>query len=474
MNAFLQKRNLIWPYLFLAVLAACGTPNHRSQRSDIPRATVVFPSDGVLASVKSDLNGVMVASLDPLANSTQIVEASGSSRIKGYSVAFPPGALAIATDISMKEGESYSSDELVSTAGLSEGTKVTGSSAPVSITASTPIDLAVPMVVALAVPSTAGLTDQPLPIERMGVVFRTLVQSTGERLAGVTPVSSLTVQDGRILYPTKYFGWFQVTVFDKPVTATQQQDTRSMFQAITMVFIGQPLPSCGLADLGRTIYSQEQSTFLYCSSSGWTSINLQGPQGAAGPVGPTGPAGPQGTAGAPGKPGNSPQSTAFSLYDATRQRLGTIVGIIWVYVPTAALIAVGSKTDSTQGYFEVRIASGGFGGGLCASTPASSNSGNTCTCLYADSTCSSPTNKCRVPGKPLPLGIFRLANGAWVRASGTEPKVSESMLDYYHDGFSCKTYVMPTSSYYEVSAAYTYPSDVAGIPATQLPLYVDP
>jgi hypothetical protein len=472
MTDFIYTKNVVWALFVTAGLAACGTHNHRNQRSEIPRASVVFPSDGVLATVKSDLNGVMVASLDPLAGTTQVVEASESSRIKGYSVAFPPGALSIATDISMAEGENYPPEELLATAGISEGTKITGSSAPVSITAASPIDLAVPMVVALAIPSISSLTDQPIPLERMGVVFRSQVQATGERLAGVTPAAGLTIQDGRILYPTKYFGWFQVTVFDRPVIETKQQDIKSLFQALTMILSGQPLPSCGLADVGRIIYSQDQAAFLFCGPSGWTNINLQGPQGPTGATGPVGPSGAKGDPGAAGAPGASPPYTVFSLYDSARNRLGTLLGVKWEGDPIA-LVSVGSKAQSNVGNFAVRVDTGTWEGSACAS-PSLAGGFNSCTCFYINSSCFSPTNACRIPGKPLKNSLFRLAGGSWVRATGSEMAISGTLSYYYHDGKTCKSTPIPTASFYEVSQTYTYPSDSVTIPANNLPLYVDP
>src|SRR4051812_12737225 len=56
------------------------------------------------ASVLSDTNGVVTASVVPSATETQTVGASPGSAIAGTVVAFPPGSLAIATNISVEEG----------------------------------------------------------------------------------------------------------------------------------------------------------------------------------------------------------------------------------------------------------------------------------------------------------------------------------------------------------------------------------
>jgi len=270
--------------------SACGSRN-RTQRSLSPRAGIFFPTGGTSATIKSDINGVIVATLDPNSATAQVVKASANSNIKDVSIAFPPGALAIATDISLQEGETFSASALTAAAGVADGTSITQAAAPVTVLSSQPIDLKVPMVIALSLPSGAGLAAGALPIERMGVIFRVLVQATGERLAGVVPAASLTIQGGRLLYPSNYFGWFQVTVFDKPIVESKQADSQSLYQALVTIFAGQALPACGQADVGRTIYSQDQKTFLYCTATGWTALDLKGPAGATGATGATGAAG---------------------------------------------------------------------------------------------------------------------------------------------------------------------------------------
>ncbi len=448
-------------------ISACGSRN-RTQRSLSPRAGIFFPTGGTSATIKSDVNGVIVATLDPNSATAQVVKASASSNIKDVSIAFPPGALAIATDISLQEGESFSASSLTAAAGVADGTSITQAAAPVTVLSSQPIDLKVPMVIALSLPSGAGLASDALPIERMGVIYRVQVQATGERLAGVVPAASLTIQGGRLLYPSNYFGWFQVTVFDKPIVESKQADTQSLYQALVTIFAGQTLPACGQADVGRTIYSQDQKTFLYCTATGWTPLDLKGPAGATGATG------------AAGAAGAAASTQTFSVYDQASGRVGTLLAIVLGnYIDiNSVVVGLGSSSAANNGTVILSFEKGLFQGGPCTNRTQFSN-GNAnnlgCYCLYADAACSTPASACNVGGRPSKDAVFKTANGSWVRASGSETSTSSTGLAYYYNGSSCLNYGYGvTSSYYTVTTSYTYPTGVPAIPVANPPLYVDP
>ena len=447
--------------------SACGSRN-RTQRSLSPRAGIFFPTGGTSATIKSDINGVIVATLDPNSATAQVVKASANSNIKDVSIAFPPGALAIATDISLQEGETFSASALTAAAGVADGTSITQAAAPVTVLSSQPIDLKVPMVIALSLPSGAGLAAGALPIERMGVIFRVLVQATGERLAGVVPAASLTIQGGRLLYPSNYFGWFQVTVFDKPIVESKQADSQSLYQALVTIFAGQALPACGQADVGRTIYSQDQKTFLYCTATGWTALDLKGPAGATGATGATGAA------------GAAAGTQMFSVYDQANSRVGTLLSLLHGNYPdyTSIVVGLGSSSAANNGTVTLSLETGAFKGGPCTNRTQFSNGYANdlgCYCLYADAACTTPASACNVAGRPSKDGIFKMANGSWVRASGSETSASSTGLAYYYNGSSCLNYGYGvTSSYYTVTTSYTYPTGIPAIPAANPPLYVDP
>jgi hypothetical protein len=433
-------------------LSACGGETNRSLRTANPRSPVVFPNDGQLAVVKMDANGIVVANLDPQAQTTQIVQGSPSSRIKGYSVAFPPGAISITTSISVQEGETFAAEELKSSAGIPEGTQITGSSPPISVNASSPIDLAVPMILAISVPTILSLGDDPIPLERMGVIYRVTVQATGERLAGVVPAASLALQGNKVLYPSKYFGWFQLTVFDQAIRESQQKDPSLWFKAMSILTIGQAMPSCGLADVGRTVYVQEKGIFSYCNGSSWSDIDLKGPQGPAGATAP------------------ASKSIGYSLVDKNLKKMHISAGNSYL----AASVVVGSRADSNLGVMGVNFETGDYVGGLCSSY---SGSDNFCHCHYSNSDCSQPADRCVVRGKPMRNALFKLSSGSWVRALGTE-STTLALHDpsFYFDGKQCRpiySNVENLSSSYEVSTPYTYPEGLATVPTTDLPLSVD-
>ena len=447
--------------------SACGSRN-RTQRSLSPRAGIFFPTGGTSATIKSDTNGVIIATLDPNSATAQVVKASANSNIKDVSIAFPPGALAIATDISLQEGETFSASALTAAAGVADGTSITQAATPVTVLSSQPIDLKVPMVIALSLPSGAGLAADTLPIERIGVIFRVQVQATGERLAGVVPAAALTIQGGRLLYPSNYFGWFQVTVFDKPIVESKQADTQSLYQALVTIFAGQALPACGQADVGRTIYSQDQKTFLYCTATGWTALDLKGPAGATGATGATGAA------------GAAASTQTFSVYDQASSRIGTLLTLLGAGFPDyiAMVVGIGTTTAANIGLLTLGADTGFFQGGLCTKRSVFSNGYANelgCYCLYADAACKTPASSCNVAGRPSKDAVFKMANGSWVRASGSETSTSSTGLAYFYNGSSCQNYGYGvTSSYYTVTTSYTYPTGIPAIPVANPPLYVDP
>src|SRR5687768_6324675 len=84
------------------VLAGCSGTS-RSKRNPVPRAALTFPQ-GTAATAKSDQNGIVVATVGGNSTETQIVKASASSAVKDVLVAFPPGSLAISTDVVVQEG----------------------------------------------------------------------------------------------------------------------------------------------------------------------------------------------------------------------------------------------------------------------------------------------------------------------------------------------------------------------------------
>ena len=282
--------------------AACGGARNRTERTGVARASLLFPQ-GQQVRPKVDKAGVVVATIDPKAKVAQIIGASATSAIAGTSVAIAPGSVAVSTDITVQQGGTVDGTQLLTDAGAADGASVLQAAPAVTVASSSPVDLAQPMVVALTVPAGLGLTSAA-PLERMAVAYRVAVQATGARLAGLVPVNALSRDStGRVLYSTRYFGWFQLVVLDRPPPTTERELTGQVYPEVSLLLAGLSLPACGKPDVGRTIYVVDQKQFQYCDGSSWTTIGLQGPAGASGATGATGPQGATGATGATGANG---------------------------------------------------------------------------------------------------------------------------------------------------------------------------
>lgn len=431
-------------------LGCSGTK--RSQRTGVPRAALIFPQ-GKPATTKADQNGVLVASLDPNSTETQVVSASASSNIAGVSVAFPPGSLAVATDIVLQEGQKIENETLLADAGVANGAQVTAASAPVMITATQPIDLTVPMIISLALPQGAALLEDPTLIDRLAVVYRVAVQATGQSLAGVAPAKDLTLTGDKLLYGTLYFGWFQVTVFDRPVEKSEKEAAFALHDAVELILTGIPLPSCGKADLGRTVYVMDEKTFKYCSETGWTNIDLTGAKGDKGDKGDAGAAGTPGTNGTNGTSG-----TGFSLYDANAAKIGFVLG----FDGNSAWVSLGS-TASDRGTLRIDTTTGRSATGAC--------SNGTCSCYFADNTCS---GSCYLTHAPAKNAVFARAGGFVRAAGGAASMITPSTYLNYSLDSNGTCSGGGVIGYYAATSAYTLPSGTPSYPFTNLPLYVDP
>jgi len=278
--------------------------------------TLVLP-DGTRAPVLSDGSGIVTARLGANATETQLVTASADSNISDVVLAFPPGSLSINTNISLREAPTIGSELLLTQLGLSATPTVTNSGAAVEITSSEPIDLAHPMILALPLPAGFGLSE--IDRSHLGVLYRISIQDTAEKKVGFVPASELTIDaTNKILYPSSYFGSFQVVVFDQVVPKIEKDDTVPTHDGISFILAGTAIPGCGRADVGRTIYVEEEKQFQFCSGTGWQEVDLKGP---AGPQGEAGPEGPAGSASA-----SSASTGTLYVYDSAGVKLGKFLG----------------------------------------------------------------------------------------------------------------------------------------------------
>jgi len=171
----------------------------------------------IAASVTSDQDGVLTAALSADAKTTQIVKASASSAIASTVVSFPPGSVAIATNVTIQEGASLATSLTATDTGLDSATHVDAASAAIVVAATAGVDAAKPFTIALSL-SGASLTESIPDGKYLAVLFKVQrFDAGGQYFSGVLAPSDYQIVGNQVIITTKYFGVYQVVYLDKPV-----------------------------------------------------------------------------------------------------------------------------------------------------------------------------------------------------------------------------------------------------------------
>ncbi len=245
----------------------------KTDKSTRPLASVIaLPTAAVPASnqpvVLQDDGAVVTAKVSKASTSAQLVQASGGSAISSSSVSFPPGALAIDTEVSVEEGESIVGGGLADELGLETDNFISTAGAAVIVNSSTPIDAAVPFTVSVALGEGLGLVE--LDRARVFIAFRVFVAAENRYVVGAIPPSELTfLPDGNVSFAIQFFGVYQPALSDraleKRIVATTElqtavtRATTTRAEAVTTW----STPS---------IKFDERSRTLYCSASASTPV----------------------------------------------------------------------------------------------------------------------------------------------------------------------------------------------------------
>ncbi len=196
-------------------LAGCSklaAPQERDQRS-----TVIAGLGSARVSVSGlQQNGATKGVLSANSFYTQVLEAGSNSAISGSSVAFPPGSLAIDTEIALATTAAIGNNETLQQ--LELGTQVSASGAPVAIGASTPMDALVPFSLSLPLPDGSGLRLTGDPYANLSVIY--FVKKVGEGSAsytGVIPRAQIDISSGYAKISTLFFGTYQTIITQAPI-----------------------------------------------------------------------------------------------------------------------------------------------------------------------------------------------------------------------------------------------------------------
>lgn len=217
-------------YLTIAAamsLTACFKGPGFMKQSGI--ASLKSGGSGTISAVVTtkDEAGGETAALKANSNATQEIRVASSSPVAGTVVAFPPGTLAIDTDLKIEEAVTVATSSTAADLGLGDNIGRTGTA--VSIQTSIKTDPVQAFTVALSVPQDAGLAlaDE---LSTLVVIYKIQKVAEGKVVAGIIPRSEITVDGQSLLFSTKYFGAFQAAFTKVLVTEAKQVEVSSPIQ----------------------------------------------------------------------------------------------------------------------------------------------------------------------------------------------------------------------------------------------------
>lgn len=178
----------------------------------------------IAASVLKDEDGVLTAAVSPTAGTTQTVTASDSSAIAGTQISFPPGAVALATDITIQEGASLVSEGIKSEIGMDSSISLTVASAAVVVQSSVAMDAAAPFTVSIPV-AGASLALLESSDTNYAILYNVYVAAENGYVVGVIPKTELSYADGVVAFQTRHFGSYQLVISSDPIVEKQEVAT---------------------------------------------------------------------------------------------------------------------------------------------------------------------------------------------------------------------------------------------------------
>jgi hypothetical protein len=197
----------------------------------------------------TESNGVVTGRLDPNAALTQTMGASESSEIAGSSVSFPPGAIAIATDISLEQGADVLTDGTLTALGVG-GDAVSTAGPAVLLESSVAQDATQPFTIAITVNSAQLAL---LQAGELAVLYKVIRNDQGGGLfVGFISPSEVKLDGNKLVFATKYFGAYQAVRVTTDVSAIAAKPTTE--------------PLVGRSDVGTLAAGQVGAVFKNLSA----------------------------------------------------------------------------------------------------------------------------------------------------------------------------------------------------------------
>ncbi len=197
------------------------------------------PADTIVDSVKTSatINRVIVpvtlegskskGKVEANNPNVQVIQASENSKIAGSQIEFPPGSLAIDTEISVQPGQQIATDQSLQS--LAIDSQVASKSTPMVVTSSVALDTSSPFSVTMPLPNTGsslvgefpqfGLAD---PLSNLVIFYNVHIAAENRNVAGIIPRRDIEIVNGYARIFTRHFGTFQTAILTKPVEAPVQ------------------------------------------------------------------------------------------------------------------------------------------------------------------------------------------------------------------------------------------------------------
>ncbi len=180
------------------------------------------------AAISSDVDGVLTAAIDPSSGETQTISASANSAVAGSGITFPPGSIAIATEITIQEGSQIAAN-VAGEVGMETGS-IQAYGAPVMITSSVPVDAGQPFTIALSIPGAAQLVQDGE--KYYAIMYVVDIVNEARKVSGVVPTSQIRISDGKALFESSNFGVFQIVQVSSPVVEAKKVDTKIAIESV--------------------------------------------------------------------------------------------------------------------------------------------------------------------------------------------------------------------------------------------------
>jgi hypothetical protein len=231
--------SLAYPFaLALASFSCLKGPSFMQTQTESSKNTR-SPADTIVDSIKTSatINRVIVpmtfegskskGKVDANSPNVQVIQASENSKIAGSQVEFPPGSLAIDTEISMQPGQQVATDQSLQS--LAIDSQVASKSTPMVVTSSVALDTSSPFSLTLPIPNTGsslvsefpqfGLAD---PLSNLVIFYNVQIAAENRNVAGIIPRRDIEIVNGYARIFTRHFGTFQTAILTKPVESPVQ------------------------------------------------------------------------------------------------------------------------------------------------------------------------------------------------------------------------------------------------------------